>query len=189
MSLDEVMDRSAADLVPNDLRSLLMPFTAKPRLQEAAAARGPRQGHATTHARGPRHPGRHRRLLVHQCRHNRGPHRRSHPAGGHRAGFRPHLPVRPPQRLHAGEPHRRAGAGDLDHVFFCKFRLGSRGHRAEDRPRLPERHGPGLAHPPHRRRARLSRRRLRRHQRRRHRAQPQGLRHVAGRRGITCPPP
>ena len=61
-----------------------------------------------------------------------------------------------------------------------RLRIGR--HRAQDRARLPSRARRGLAHPPDRPRARLSRRQLRRHLGRRHRREPQDVRHAARRR-------
>ena len=63
-----------------------------------------------------------------------------------------------------------------------QFRLGIGRDGAEDGDRLSPRQGRGLALPPDRPRARLSRRQFRRHLGRRHRAQPQDVRHAADRR-------
>ena len=61
----------------------------------------------------------------------------------------------------------------IDHVFFTNSGSESVETGAEDRARLSARQGRGLALPPDRPRARLSRRQFRRHLGRRHRRQPQ----------------
>ncbi len=84
------------------------------------------------------------------------------------------------RHLHAARPRPRV---------LHQFRLGIGGDRPQDRARLSPGARRGLALPPDRPRARLSRGEFRRHFGRRHRRQPQAFRHAPDRRRPHPPHP
>ena len=170
-------------VAPNDLSAFWMPFTANRQFKQAPRMFVVGQGHAL-----------HDDATAARCSTARRASGASMPATAGRRS-----PRRSSSRP-ASSTMRRPSRWAIPSVFelanrlvdiapeghgpclLHQFRLGIGRDRAEDRARLSPREGRGLAHPPDRPRARLSRRQFRRHLGRRHRHQPQDVRHAADRR-------
>lgn len=119
MSLDEVMDRSAADLVPNDLEAFWMPFTAnrafkkRPRL----VARAKDMHYYTPEGRAilDGTAG----LWCTNAGHNRGPIVEAIRQAATELDFAPTFQYGHPSAFTLASRIAALAPGDLDHVFFC----------------------------------------------------------------------